>query len=104
MDVELSPVALDLESMLAQVIPCGGVLGLGIPPCGAAADFVLDHGNLSHPCRVMNVPANFKCTQCYQLWLDAIATGMAAAGGVVGCGRCKSYFNNLSDFARYVPL
>jgi hypothetical protein len=91
--------AAELEELLAEEIPCGGVRHLGIS-CNRAAQLKV-HAH-SHPECVE--PAHlFKCIQCWQSWYIDISQYIAA-DGAVACRGCHRAFPTVNSFAEYRPF
>lgn len=92
----------ELEHLLEESIPCGGVPGLGVPPCGRHATLRLDRKSMRH-CKG-TTPSDFKCDFCYGRWLSWILHAWSAAGGQLLCVHCGFVSTTVDGFAPYRSL
>lgn len=92
-----------LEEMLSAHVPCGGVEGLGIRPCGSPAAVIFDRVVNPHCKDAPRCAADFKCLSCYTKWLDWMTRTLAEHGSL-HCTRCDHVAYRIADFARYVAL
>ena len=89
----------DLEALLADDVPCGGI---GTPwmrrDCyRPAALRSRGHGCGSPSSRL------FKCLQCWQYWYVTHSRLLAEQGSIT-CGTCRRQFPSVEAFSDYRPF
>lgn len=99
-DVAEVPVA-DLEELLEQEIPCGGLTYRPVRrSCGksAAVRWTSPHGN-DHP----GVKAQYKCMDCWMVLYQRLADELASEGYLV-CGSCGHVSHHVLAHTDYRPF
>lgn len=99
MSAETKTVA-DLEELLSEEIPCGGI---DTPPITRSCDRAAVLRYAGHRCVSETMPAEFKCVECWQIFYSSTAQVIARYGWL-SCSECDERFYSVESFADYRPF